>query len=652
MINRTFVSYLFSPNTILLRFFESNNEEGILKFTKILIHVVILSLVFSFLTGCGGGGSADTETLSTSSRSLTGQFIDGPVAGLTYECSSGLQGVTDTQGKFTCFEGDKVTFKVGHLAIGSAEANNTITPYTLYPDNQEAAINVAQMLQSLDDDGNLTKLVIDNAKVKVIEAADADIDITADADTFESKMYIVLPSQTVDRSSAIEHMNRSISNHILKTENAGQITEDPVATQQPMAQPEPATMPDVTDQEASAATDEATQNPVTTELPVAQPEPATMPDVTDQEASAATDEATQESNVPEQPITSQPETGSIPVKQAPVCQMGPAMQEGKVTDSATGEPLAGVEVSIGGCVTTTDNQGHYLLNNIAENERAVVTFTANGYFKNSIAIQIKQYSTGKTTLSPNYLEYALDSYDHEESYSSQTDKTLTATTNANVEIPAGVYTTSNGEMYKGNVYADIAYEDILTEKGKEVFPGAFEGKDVNGQTVPFVSYGLMVVELKDANGNTLQLTDNAVVTFPATLKATAESISLWYYDYQHGMWIEDGFAIRQENGTYRGEVSHAGTWSLNKPIVEAPGIYKGRIIYSNGNPVRDARVYAIGTNWVRSTLSTDENGNFEIKVIPGEDFTLFAFNYKWKYGARYNGMIGGIASGETVINRK
>jgi len=98
-------------------------------------------------------------------------------------------------------------------------------------------------------------------------------------------------------------------------------------------------------------------------------------------------------------------------------------------------------------------------------------------------------------------------------------------------------------------------------------------------------------------------------------------------------------------------VSHAGTWCLSQPVTEALGIYRGRIIYRNGNPVKDARVYAIGSNWVRMDVTTDENGIFELEVIPGEDFTIYAYNYKWKYGADYNGTISGVASGEIVEDR-
>ncbi len=127
-----------------------------------------------------------------------------------------------------------------------------------------------------------------------------------------------------------------------------------------------------------------------------------------------------------------------------------------------------------------------------------------------------------------------------------------------------------------------------------------------------------------------------------------QTVPLWYYDYDQGTWIEDGYAERQEGGWYQGEISHPGTWSLSKPIDDAPGIYRGRILYEDGTPAQDIRVYAVGDTWKSTDLSTDEDGMFEIEVVPGNSFQLKAYNYKDKYAATYNSVISAIASGEIV----
>ena len=104
------------------------------------------------LLGCGGGGDGGA---TYAKDTVTGQFVDAAVSGLNYTCSSGATGVTNVDGEFTCNTGDTVTFYIGTYEIGSATAQMVITPYTLEPEDQEAAINIAQLLQTMDSDGDL-----------------------------------------------------------------------------------------------------------------------------------------------------------------------------------------------------------------------------------------------------------------------------------------------------------------------------------------------------------------------------------------------------------------------------------------------------------------------------------------------------------------
>ncbi|MEX2367060.1 MAG: hypothetical protein WD601_10670, partial [Pseudohongiellaceae bacterium] len=108
----------------------------------------------------GGGGEDDTATM------VSGTFIDSPVDGLDYigtpSGTSGLTGDTGVAGGFSVEEGDTVTFSLGGLILGDTGGavvnNGIITPATLAGDSTNAgsvkAIRIAQLLQSLDDDGD------------------------------------------------------------------------------------------------------------------------------------------------------------------------------------------------------------------------------------------------------------------------------------------------------------------------------------------------------------------------------------------------------------------------------------------------------------------------------------------------------------------
>jgi len=324
------------------------------------------------------------------------------------------------------------------------------------------------------------------------------------------------------------------------------------------------------------------------------------------------------------------------------------IQQGKIIDISTGEPLSNVEVSIGDITTTTDQQGVYELSGLISSDNKIITFKHNDCYLNSKIIDIQKYSEG-TTFSPNYIEVALDKYDDVQNSDSQLQKLWNVNFGLNIEGDS--YIDINGDSYSGDVIAKVAYEDVSTEKGLEIFPGAFEGIDTNGILVPFQSYGFFVIDLENNVGNKLDISKDATLTFYNVNSTTLDTIPLWYYDYEQGMWVEEGFATRLADGNYEGTISHAGTWSLSAPIESSPGIYTGRIVYPDGTPVPNLRVYAIGDNWIRSDLSTDDNGMFEIEVIPNQDFGLKAYHTINKYEASYTGTLAAIASGEVVKER-
>ncbi len=532
--------------------------------------------IFAF-TGCGGSSKDSTAY-------LTGQFIDGPVAGLTYECSSDKTGKTNSNGEFTCKKNDTVTFKIGNVVLGSASMASVITPITLHPDNPEAATNVAQLLQTLAVDGDLSSFVIDETK-----AAELHVSLDVTSDTFEADVETMLGASLVDASSAATHLNESIT-----------------------------LLPDVTLPTLTITSSGSMEftSPAEESMPFIQPEETT-------------------------PSESMP----FIVTQ---CETGPATISGKVTDSNTGTSLANVEVSYGACTTSTNAEGYYTLSNVLTSERAVINFAHQGYYRNSKIIQIDQYSEGTTELSPNHLEVVLDKYSNSHTDDSRNEFWWSEEHGFGTKIPADIYIDTAGNVYNGKVTASRAYRASTQSSSGVVFPGAYKGIDSNNRIVPFISYGFVAIDLEDEDGTALGISDSITLTFPST-GATEVSIPLWYYDYAQGFWVEEGHALRQSDGTYQGEISHPGTWSLNKVIENDPGIYRGRIVHEDGTPAKDVRVHAIGDNWIASDLSTDADGKFEIKVIPDSSFTLKAYHYKDKYEAVYTGgSISGIASGDIV----
>lgn len=155
------------------------------------LSLALLALFTWVFTGCGGGSSA-TNTADTS---VTGVFIDAKVKGLDYTCSSGAQGTTDVNGEYTCNIGDNVTFFIGSVKIGTIAAQTEIiTPYSLFPNDFTAAVNLARLLQSLDTDGDETNDLIDlDVTFAALLPLDTDFTDPSFERDVEQAMGITLP---------------------------------------------------------------------------------------------------------------------------------------------------------------------------------------------------------------------------------------------------------------------------------------------------------------------------------------------------------------------------------------------------------------------------------------------------------------------------
>jgi len=158
-----------------------------------------LFTIFIFI-GCSGGGSSSSGNL------FSGQFIDAKVQGLDYNCSSGMSGTTDSEGTFTCQEGDTIKFYARGIYIGSSYIERLITPYDLWVDDWKA-INSAQLLQTLD---------IDSSNDDLIVISGSNIDgVSIESNDFEQDFLNVTGSSLVADNQAESKMKNSIVDFIL-----------------------------------------------------------------------------------------------------------------------------------------------------------------------------------------------------------------------------------------------------------------------------------------------------------------------------------------------------------------------------------------------------------------------------------------------------
>ncbi len=169
-----------------------------------LISFFLLSFTFF---GCSDKAEFTSST-SLYTPTVTGQFLDDVVQGLKYNCSSGTSGTTNIDGEYTCNVGDDATFLIGLANIGTIAAQSRfITPYSFFPDNIDAVINLARLLQSLDNDGDTNNGVI-TLNTDLLALIPSDLDF-ASAD-FVVYVEAALGITLISAEDALTNLNTSI----------------------------------------------------------------------------------------------------------------------------------------------------------------------------------------------------------------------------------------------------------------------------------------------------------------------------------------------------------------------------------------------------------------------------------------------------------
>lgn len=158
--------------------------------------VILILLALLCVTFIGCENAAKTEGTSNTIVQNTGYFIDAPVAGLAYETSSGIKGVTDETGAYKYNAGDKVKFLIGNAQLGKEiEASPVVTPCTLTgattiedktadgkpTEAAKEALNMVKMFMALDsDDSDFGIKIPENLNTETLTTENLDALIKAD----------------------------------------------------------------------------------------------------------------------------------------------------------------------------------------------------------------------------------------------------------------------------------------------------------------------------------------------------------------------------------------------------------------------------------------------------------------------------------------
>ncbi len=170
------------------------------------------------LVGCGGGSSTSTPSTpannGTDKKIEKGYYIDSAIKGVNYQCGN-ESGITDENGTFTFERGSDCNFTLGGVKLRDINASLLEDNITILETN----VTIAQLLQTLDSDGNASNGIhiargagsiiketlpsLDNLNQDLLEAIHARLRAE------HSNEY---NGTVIDRNQTVAHLNRTRAN--------------------------------------------------------------------------------------------------------------------------------------------------------------------------------------------------------------------------------------------------------------------------------------------------------------------------------------------------------------------------------------------------------------------------------------------------------
>lgn len=164
------------------------------------------------MVGCSGGGDSTTTT----DASATGYVVDSAVQNLDYDCvaDNDMDKKTGANGAFTCRNMNQVRFRIGELVLGEISGlpqDGYVLPQDIAGVNREAVTDtkvtaMAQLLQSLDEDGDLTNGIQIPEETKAL--FDNEHFTEANLEHYRSQASVALRTET----EAQEHLRETMRN--------------------------------------------------------------------------------------------------------------------------------------------------------------------------------------------------------------------------------------------------------------------------------------------------------------------------------------------------------------------------------------------------------------------------------------------------------
>mgnify|MGYP003951491879 CR=1 FL=1 len=294
-----------------------------------------------------------------------------------------------------------------------------------------------------------------------------------------------------------------------------------------------------------------------------------------------------------------------------------------------GHPIDDVTVtSSTGDTTETDSTGLWAFedNELEDAGDIAIDFNKSGYAFNQKPISIVNGNDHSLNVTLAAVDFTGD-FDGAEGLSIDMDDG-----GATVDLPAGTYLDENGEPYTGTIYVESTLFDVTYKapngsnavqevSERSAAPGDFSALDSDGDEAILESFGMIQVNLYNADGEEVQIPEGQTATIKISMQGgssvAGDAIPAWSYDEDAYKWIEEGEGVvNDNNGTleWEFEASHFSSWNTDYPVSTWGCIQcQGADLYTMG--VSGLSVSADGVDYNATTsASADTSGDLCVDV--------------------------------------
>ena len=277
---------------------------------------------------------------------------------------------------------------------------------------------------------------------------------------------------------------------------------------------------------------------------------------------------------------------------------------GIITDE-NNEPLNAVTLQLGTDMTSSDENGHFIFQEVIVNSNgSQISVEKSGFF-DTYKFVFPELNT------PSHLRIELITKEKVGEFVANQTGNITFG-EASIDFEADAIIDSNGNPYQSTVIVYSHWYDPTDNDLVFSMPGDLRGADLDGNDVQLSTYGMMAVELETPGGEKLQIAEGktATLSFPIPTEIAGDApneIPLWFFEESTGKWMEEGFAVKNGNA-YVGEVAHFSFWNCDVPndFIKL----SGQVNLKSGPAVNYQLIVKNTSNLASATSSTNLSGRF------------------------------------------